>query len=83
MLERLNQCCRLYIESSTRRGFGPFPVPQAVDNLTEAAALYLVEEFGLATREAPLVTTFTVPQSARLKSVSIVSGVSTWCSYTS
>ncbi len=38
-------------------------VDEAVDNLREATALYL-EEFGLTPHEAPLVTTFTVPQSA-------------------
>ena len=37
-------------------------VDEAVDNLREATALYL-EEFGLTPHEAPLVTTFTVPQS--------------------
>ena len=38
-------------------------VDEAVDNLREANTLYL-EEFGLTPHEAPLVTTFTVPQSA-------------------
>ena len=38
-------------------------VDEAVDNLREATTLYL-EEFGLTPHEAPLVTTFTVPQSA-------------------
>ena len=38
-------------------------VDEAVDNLREATALYL-EEFGLTPHEAPLVTIFTVPQSA-------------------
>ena len=38
-------------------------VDEAVDNLREATTLYL-EEFGLTPHEAPLVTTFTVSQSA-------------------
>ncbi len=38
-------------------------VDEAIDNLREATTLYL-EEFGLTPHEAPLVTTFTVPQSA-------------------
>ena len=38
-------------------------VVEAIDNLTEATTLYL-EEFGLTPHEAPLVTTFTVPQAA-------------------
>lgn len=39
------------------------PVDEAVDNLREATTLCL-EEFALTLHEAPLVTTFTVPQSA-------------------
>ncbi len=36
---------------------------EAIHNLQEATALYL-EEFGLTSHEAPLVTTFTIPATA-------------------
>lgn len=38
-------------------------VDEAIDNLREATALFL-EEFGLTSHEAPLVTTFTVLENA-------------------
>ena len=37
----------------------------AVGNLRDAATALYPEEFGLTPHEAPLVTTFTVPQSAQ------------------
>ncbi|HVC12849.1 MAG TPA: hypothetical protein VNE59_14495 [Burkholderiales bacterium] len=39
-------------------------VDEALANLREATALYLLEEFPLKIRGAPLVTTFAIPEDA-------------------